>query len=238
VDVTANQSDLIESIAGILWRQHTGRDGLAEKLRRAWHRDDRGRVAKACGVSPEMLTAWERGLVRPTTQQTLAWLSYLYDSAPVHDPEGDAARRREEAREASEKWHADRRKQAASAGPSAFTVDLGRLPAEDRQAVAGQLRDMARRSQGAPGMRSDVYEPFVTALAEAAAADQPTAVDVGELLADDRKQMHQVLDAAAGRAVQSGLPAAADGMRLLSAAWERFTYGPDGEPAAQRARRR
>lgn len=228
-----NQSDQIESIAGILWRLHAGPDGAAVRLRRSAHGGDPGRVAKACGIPPQMLTAWERGTVRPTTQQTLTWLSFLYDSSPVRDPAQQAERAREEAHLEAEERRAARRKRAASAGPGTFTVDLGRLPATDRAATAGQLVDTAKRSSSSV-LHFEVYAPVVTALAEAATLGEPAAVDVGELDVDDRKELGRVLAATADRAARNGNPGAVDGMRLLSAAWEKFTYGPDGEPPGQR----
>ena len=72
-------SDDISRLAAIQVRQHQG--GKAERLRQ-----QRGLAAsaigKACGVSASLIYEWERGTLMPTTQQSLAWLTALYELTP------------------------------------------------------------------------------------------------------------------------------------------------------------
>ena len=73
--------DDVARLVSILVRQHQG--GLAEQLRMAAYGltgDAIGKVAKACGVSPSVIRAWETGAATPTTQEGLAWLTLLYAS--------------------------------------------------------------------------------------------------------------------------------------------------------------
>ena len=56
-------------------------DGVPTRLRQR-AKIDASALGKACGVSASVITGWESGLAEPSTAQSLAWLSTLYDAQP------------------------------------------------------------------------------------------------------------------------------------------------------------
>jgi transcriptional regulator with XRE-family HTH domain len=102
-------NDDVARLTAIVTRQHQG--GLAERMRQS-----RGlsasEVGKACGTSPEVIGAWERGLAMPTTGEALAWLSVLYVQAG--NPLVFAARSQAEAAEAEAARQAEQAERLAA----------------------------------------------------------------------------------------------------------------------------
>jgi hypothetical protein len=95
-------TDDIARLVAIMVRQHQGQRAAA--LRRAVFGDSPdgySRTAKACGVSPLVVQAWEEGAAKPTTQEGLAWLTYLYDIQPPPPEAEHNARLRRDAAESA-----------------------------------------------------------------------------------------------------------------------------------------
>ena len=77
----ANTTDDIARLALILARMHAIPQHATGATLRAGARLEVSQVAKACGVTAEVVRMWEAGRLTPTTSQTLAWLSLLYERA-------------------------------------------------------------------------------------------------------------------------------------------------------------
>lgn len=75
-------TDDVQQIVAILTDMHVG--GAGERLRRAAGVDATV-IAKAAGTTADAVYMWERGELKPTTHQALAWLGFL------HDRHGDRA---------------------------------------------------------------------------------------------------------------------------------------------------
>ncbi len=73
-------SDDIEKITAILVQMHRDQPKSQMEVQRLgkFGSNSIGKIAKLCGATPDLVTAWEYGTVRPTTQQSLAWLGAIY----------------------------------------------------------------------------------------------------------------------------------------------------------------
>lgn len=75
-----NQSEQIAALTQLVVWMHI-KNGEAQALRRKAFGsvDSIGKLAKLCGTTAEIVTAWETGKLRPTPTQAIAWLTALHE---------------------------------------------------------------------------------------------------------------------------------------------------------------
>jgi len=98
--------DDVARLTSVLVAQYQG--GTAERLRQTAG-VSASQIGKLCGATADMVYAWERGTLSPSTQQALAWLTALHQAAP--NPLTLAAKSQEAERERQE---AERERAAAT----------------------------------------------------------------------------------------------------------------------------
>ena len=96
--LVAWQVSQVQGGAAALMRQRTGQPA--------------SHVAKACGITPDLLYMWETGLAQPTTGQALAWFDFLRLHAP--NPRVAAARSQAEQAERRRAEQAEQAKRDAA----------------------------------------------------------------------------------------------------------------------------
>jgi hypothetical protein len=225
-----NQGDMIEGLTRLVVNLHifdasdsSAGGGMARRLRYAFGGPDDGlgKVAKACGTTPEIVMAWESGTITPTTPEALRWLTYLQSSRQRLPARVVVAQKqREEAARDLAQWRA--------AAPTVLEVDVSGLTQEQRDQLAQRIRRPGVRPGGAPRPELDKVQ---AELASAVMAGGQVRVDVGAVRQPWRELFANVLKSAAAR-YPSGM-----GMELVLAAWEEITW-PGGKPAAGAARAR
>jgi len=75
-----NLTDQLGAVVAILVAEHV-EGGKATVLRlKRWGvtSDSTSKLAKLCGATPQQVTAWENGTLRPTTGQAIVWLQAIH----------------------------------------------------------------------------------------------------------------------------------------------------------------